>query len=106
MRLETCQNVRAAELVKGGMRKKVRHIRKNNVPEDHRKILVDWIKCIRWLNFKVPLFMVIQWLVYITKEVRCLWLEKLMDGMMSIKWDKDFTGDPQWGLIESKMCLL
>ena len=32
-------------MVKGGLRKKVRHGRKNTVPEDHREGLTYWIKC-------------------------------------------------------------
>ena len=35
--------------------------------------------------------------------VRLLVAEKIKDGVQSIKWDKAFVEDPQWGLTEAKM---
>ena len=55
------------------------------------------------INFKVPLFMVIQRLVCVTKGAGFLWMEIFKDGVLSIKCEKDFVEDPQWGLKEAKM---
>ena len=85
------------------MRKKIRYGRNNTVSEDHRKCLEDWIKCMWLLNFKVPLFMVIHQLFYVSKGSGCLWLENFKYGVPSIKWAKDFVEDPQWGPTEAKM---
>ena len=90
-------------MVKGGLRKKVRHVHKNTVPEDHCEDLAYWIKCMQLINFKFPLFMVIQQLFCVAKGGGWLWLEKFKDGVPSIKWDKYFVEDPQWGMTEAKM---
>ena len=93
-------------MINSGLRKKVICGRKNMVLEDHREGLKDWIKCMQYLNFKVPLLMVIQRLIYVAKGERCLWIENFKDGEPSIKWDKYFVEDPQWGLAEAKTGLL
>ena len=72
------------------------------VPEDHHEGLIYWIKCMLLLNLKVTLFMVIHWLVYVAKGDGLLWLGKIKDGVPSIKLDKVFVEDPQWGLTEAK----
>ena len=104
--LKHVKHIQAAEMVNGGLRKKVRRGCKNTVPEDHSEGLAYWIKCMGLLKFKVLLFMVIQWLVYISKGDVYLWLEKIKYGVPSIKWAKDFVEDHQWGLTEEKMRLL
>ena len=90
-------------MVKGGLRNKVRRGRKNMVPGEHHEGFTDWIKYILSLNFKVPLYVVIQRLVYVSKGAGCLWLEFFMDGVTFIKWSKYLVEDPQWGLTEEKM---
>ena len=52
-----------------------------------------------FLKVKVPLFMLIQQLVYFAKGSGCLWLDKLKDGVLSKKWTKYFVGV----LIEAKI---
>ena len=38
------KHIRAVEMFKGGLRKKVRLVQQNTVLEDHREGLADWIK--------------------------------------------------------------
>ena len=54
-------------MVKGGLRKKFRRVHKNTVKEDHREGLVNRIKYMRLLIFKVPILMVIHRLVCVAK---------------------------------------
>ena len=93
----------AAEVVAGGRRKKKKRGRQNKVPEDHRRGLAMWVKCMRMLKFKVPLFMVIQRLVFVAKGGGCKWLDSFANGQPSIKWAKAFVADEQWGLTEKEM---
>ena len=64
-RSKRVKHIRAAEIFKVGLRKKVRRGRKNTVPEDHHEGITEKIKWMQSLNFKVPLFVVIQRLVCI-----------------------------------------